>query len=76
MATEMWITIEKKHCDLIGLDVLLEEKRVFPVGRVHEMGCYLTQGCRCSADVACNLAGIPCRWAYTNPDMDRFDTTA
>lgn len=73
MATEMWVIVDEKRCELIDLDVTLEEKRAFPAGRVHEMGCYLVLARRCSADIACNLAGIQCLWAYTNPMVDRFE---
>jgi hypothetical protein len=27
---------------------------------------------RCSLDLECNQAGYPCRWAFTNPDLDPF----
>jgi hypothetical protein len=72
MEIEMWVTVERKQCDLIGLDVALEERRVFPAGRNQERECYQVQGKRCTADVVCNLAGIHCQWAYTNPGLDRF----
>jgi hypothetical protein len=27
---------------------------------------------RCDLDMECNQAGYPCRWAFTNPDLDPF----
>lgn len=26
----------------------------------------------CSLAIDCNLVGLPCRWAFTNPDYDPF----
>lgn len=72
MATEKWVTVERKHCDLIGLDVALKERRVFPGGRIPDIEGYRVLGRKCTADIACNLAGIQCCWAYTNPAMDQF----
>jgi hypothetical protein len=74
MAVEMWVTTGKKYCNLIEREAALEEHRMFPTGQVNrELGSYLVMGRRCTADVACNLSGIQCRWAYTNPTIDRFD---
>jgi hypothetical protein len=28
--------------------------------------------CICSAAIDCNLAHIPCQWAYNSPGNDRF----
>lgn len=73
MATEIWVPVDNKWCELIEKDVALEELRAFPDGLNYEFGCYLVLGRRCTADVACNLSGIQCRWAYTNPTIDRFE---
>lgn len=72
MATEMWVTVKKKHCELIGLDVALEERRVYPGDRIPDMESFRVLGRKCTADIACNLACIPCQWAYTNPNLDQF----
>ncbi|MFZ0545182.1 MAG: hypothetical protein WAM60_07075 [Candidatus Promineifilaceae bacterium] len=76
MTTEMWVTVEEKHCELIGLDVALAEQRVFPGEHIPDMEGYRVLRCRCTADVACNLAGIQCQWAYTNPTIDQFHVRA
>lgn len=76
MAGEAWVTVEEKWCDLIGLDVALEERRVFPGDRIPDMEPFRVLGRRCTAEVACNLAGIPCCWAFTNPNLDRFHLPA
>ncbi len=72
MATEAWITVEEKWCNLIELDVALVERRVFPDDRIPDMESFRVLGRRCTADIACNLAGVQCGWAYTNPDLDLF----
>ena len=72
MAVEKWISVAEKYCDLIGKDVALEERRVFPANRIPDMEPFRVLARRCTADVACNLAGIPCAWAYTNPNLDQF----
>lgn len=74
MAREKWETVSKKHCDLIALDVELREWRVYPTADfldVQGQG-YRVKKCVCTAAVQCNLAGIPCKWAFTSPDNDRF----
>ena len=72
MATEKWVPVERKRCELIGLDVALEERRVFPADVIPDLAGYRVLGRRCTADVACNMAGVPCSWAYTNPAVDQF----
>lgn len=72
MATEIWVEKDSKWCDLIGQDVVLAEKRVFPAEMMPDVLGYRVAGCRCTAAVDCNLAGIPCKWAFTNPTLDQF----
>ena len=76
MALEAWVMVEEKWCDLIGLDVALEERRVYPDDRIPDMESFRVLGRRCTADVACNLAGVHCCWAYTNPNQDKFHLPA
>lgn len=72
MATEKWVSIGSKWCDLIELDVELEERRVYPADVIPDGETYRVLSRRCTADVACNLANVPCCWAYTNPGVDQF----
>lgn len=74
MAVEQWVTVGAKHCDLIDLDVEMREGRVYPSsdflraqGNDHRV-----RGCVCTAAIQCNLAGIPCQWAFNSPGNDRF----
>jgi hypothetical protein len=74
MAREKWETISKKHCDLIALDVEFRERRVYPTADflMAQGNAYRVKSCVCTAAIQCNLAGIPCKWAYNSPGLDRF----
>lgn len=72
MAAAKWVVVEQKRCDLIGVDVTLQERRIYPADFLIDMVPYQVAACRCSADIICNMAGYPCKWAYTNPDLDPF----
>ena len=74
MATEKWVVVGRKECDLIQLPVELRQKRVYPAsGFLRDFtGGYRVESCLCTAAVECNLAGIPCKWAFNAPDTDRF----
>lgn len=74
MAFQKWVVVESKHCELINRDVELRELRVYPtVDFLNTMGNEERRlACLCSAGIDCNLAGIPCQWAFTSPGSDRF----
>jgi len=74
MAQKRWVTVDAKHCELVGLDVELKEQRLYPtVDFLSAMGNeYRVRMCVCSAAIRCNMAGIPCQWALNSPGNDRF----
>ncbi len=74
MAVEKWVTVGAKHCELIDLDVEMRERRVYPTSDfLHTQGNeHRVRGCVCTAAIQCNLAGIPCQWAFSSPGNDRF----
>ena len=74
MAVEKWVTVGAKYCDLIDRDVELREWRVYPSADFlrTQGNDYRARGCACTAAVSCNLAGIPCQWAFNSPGTDRF----
>ncbi len=74
MANEEWVVIDSKHCDLIDLDVELRERRVYPtVDFLNTVGNEKrVLACTCSAAIECNMANIPCQWAFISPGNDRF----
>jgi hypothetical protein len=72
MAAEKWVTVNSKYCELIGFQVELQERRLYPAEIMPDLAGFRVLARKCSADVACNMAGIPCQWAYTNQECDRF----
>ena len=72
MATEKWVAVKNEWCDLIGKEVELLELRVYPADVLPEGQDFQVKARRCSVDVTCNMAGFPCKWAFTNPDIDGF----
>jgi len=72
MATERWVEISAKYCHMIQQNVTLRARRVYPVDFLPDMEPHRTLACACSAALDCNLADIPCKWAFTNPDSDQF----
>ena len=74
MAAKQWVVVAAKHCEMIDKDVELKEQRVYPVNDIlwmPGMG-YQVRACTCSAAVECNMAGVPCRYAYDSSDIARF----
>jgi hypothetical protein len=72
MATEKWVAVKKEWCNLIEQDVELLEKRVYPQDVIPGPTNYRVEARKCSVDVTCNMAGFPCKWAFTNPQLDPF----
>ena len=73
MAIEKVVTVKSKHCDLLNRDVELREWRIYPSVdflRIEGSTCRV-QMCACTGAIECNMRGIPCSWAYTNPGNDR-----
>lgn len=70
MAAEKWVSVEKKHCDLIDQDVEIKERRVFTTLdflQVIDAGFWV-RARSCSAAVDCNLSNVPCKLAYNHPE--------
>ncbi len=72
MAKEEWVTVGKKWCDLIQLEAEIKEHRVYPDNIMPDGIPYKVVAHKCSADMDCNMAGVPCAMAYNNPGTDRF----
>ena len=74
MAIEKWVVVGRKNCEYIQQDVELREQRIYPVDDFLRdfTGGYRVHACTCTAAVDCNMAGIPCKWAFNAPDTDRF----
>lgn len=72
MATEITLTTGSKWCDLIEQDMDYVEERIYPSAMMPDTIGYRVRACRCSLAIDCNLAGVPCKWAFTNPDTDQY----
>lgn len=72
MALQAWVTLGTKYCELLQREVAFMEERVYPTTEAPELTGYRVLAQKCSDDVICNMAGYPCRWAFTNPASDRY----
>lgn len=72
MATEKWVAVKHEWCDLVEQEVELLELRVYPSDVMPGPQNYQVKARKCAVDVTCNMAGFPCKWAYTNPEIDPF----
>jgi hypothetical protein len=73
MATAEWIVARELWCGRAGWEARLLERRVYPAEILPDAVGYRVTARRCDRDVACNLAGFPCRWAFTRPEFDPFE---
>jgi hypothetical protein len=53
----------------------LREERLMPADVLPDLSPPRLVARRCSLAVDCNVAEIPCSWAFTNPDFDPFNVT-
>lgn len=72
MSTQQWVTVKHKFCDLIQQEAELQELRAYTTNDMLDTGNYRVLAERCTVDVACNIAGCSCKWAYTNPTVDQM----
>lgn len=73
MATAKWVTVKTKWCEAIEAEATLKEHRVYPNDVIPSLQPYRVTARQCTAAIACNMKGYPCQWAFTNPDLDRFE---
>ncbi len=72
MTSPQWVTVGSRYCDLIKRPVELQERRIYAPDMVAGPSVYRVLGQRCTAAIDCNLAGVPCCHAFSNPTTDRF----
>lgn len=72
MTTTKWVVVESRWCDLIQQEASIMEQRIYPADMLPDTETYRVIARKCSANVACNLAEVPCDWAFTRPESDRF----
>lgn len=73
MAMQKWVATGTKYCELIQLEIEMQERRVYPPARLPNTERFRILNRRCSAEVACNMANVPCKWAFTNPTTDQYE---
>ena len=68
------VTIAQKFCPFIEDEIEIVEYRAYPRRDflVQSGEAFRVNGRYCTASIRCNMAGVPCSWAGTNPDCDRF----
>ena len=68
------ITIAQKYCPFIEDEIQIVEYRSYAKNDflVQSGETFRVNGRQCTASIRCNMAGVPCSWAGTNPDCDRF----
>lgn len=72
MAVEKWVPIKTQYCEIIDREAELLEHRIYPANVLPDTESYRVVGHKCTADIECNLLGCKCKWAYTDPSVDRF----
>ncbi len=70
MAATEWVIVDKKWCKRAGTEAVLMEQRVYPSEIIPDMSRHRVLARKCSCDVECNLAEIPCKWSFTRPEYD------
>ena len=69
MATEKWVNLGTRNCDVAGKEVELMEKRIYPAGLQSGTGDdYRVVLRKCSAGYQCGAMEDPCVWAETGHD--------
>ena len=71
-ATRRTVLVEKGTCDYLSGQAELIEERVYPADTVPDLVGYQVISRRCIRAIECNLANVPCRWAFLNPYNDPF----
>jgi hypothetical protein len=72
MAHEAWVTLSTKWCDRAKAEAYMMESRVYPAEIMPDFPGYQVTARKCSLGITCNLAGFPCKWAYTELGDDPF----
>jgi hypothetical protein len=73
MTTTKWVVVDKKWCEYIKMEATIMEQRIYPADLMPDTSSYKVISRKCSANVACNLAEVPCSYAFTNPITDRYE---
>jgi len=72
MSAREWVKASSKWCDRYLAEAHLMERRAYPEGIIPDLPAYRVTAKKCDLAVNCNLAGISCRWSFTNPGTEPF----
>ena len=72
MAATEWVVARELWCEQAGRQARVLEQRVYPAEILPDTVGFRVTARRCDRDVACNLRGFPCCWAFTRPELDPF----
>lgn len=73
MAHEKWVIVGERWCEYRKGTAYLLERRVTPAGFQQQLGSSRTIERKCDCALECNMAGYPCKWAFTRPENDPFE---
>ncbi|MCZ7669395.1 MAG: hypothetical protein M5U34_20560 [Chloroflexi bacterium] len=73
MTTTKWVIVDKKWCEYIEMEATIMEQRLYPPDLLPDSPSYRVISRKCSANIVCNLTGVPCAYAFTNPTTNRFE---
>jgi len=73
MTTTKWVVVDKKWCEYIDMEATIMEQRIYPADVMPDTSSFKVISRKCSANLACNLAEVPCSYAFTNPTTDRYE---
>jgi hypothetical protein len=74
MARTEWVKLGTKNCDVVGHEVELMEKRVYPAGLLDADGeGYRVLMRKCSAGYQCGHMEDPCQWAEVGHDGRQYN---
>lgn len=74
MSGMRWVEVGRAWCEVAQQEAIMLERRAYPTGMLPDTEPFRILEKKCSAGSTCNLLGCSCRWAYTEPAVDRFYT--
>lgn len=72
MSYERWVEVKRQWCDVAQDEAVILEHRVYGSEVMPDTEPYRVLSRKCSHGIYCNLIGCSCRWAFTEPAVDRF----
>jgi hypothetical protein len=73
VASQAWVTTNTRWCDKMNAEASMMERRVYPAEIMPDFPAYQVTARKCTLGISCNIAGYPCKWAYSNIGDDPFE---